>query len=254
MKNPPHPFVLTLKSIILCGAVLALHGPATAQTDSPEAWRFQLTPYVWMTGLDGRIKPLRGAPAAHVEQSFSDILENLDAAFFVSGTARQGRWVLHGDASHASASRYAALPLGLSARAKVRQTSVTLTGGYNWQWAKQSSVDFLAGARLWDINASVTLPGIAAVQSSTSFVDPVVAVRWRYDFAPQWSSLVYVDTGGWGVGSDATWQMLGTINYQWRENIHFSLGYRHLQVNYRNHGKQLDFSQSGPLVGATFQF
>ena len=57
-----------------------------------------------------------------------------------------------------------------------------------------------------------------------------------------------------GVGSDSTWQMLGTINYQWRENIHFSLGYRHLQVNYRNHGKQLDFSQSGPLVGATFQF
>ncbi len=139
-----------------------------------------------------------GSAAAHVEQSFSDILENLDAAFFVSGTARQGRWVLHGDASHASASRSAALPLGLSARAKVRQTSVTLTGGYNWQWAKQSSVDFLAGARLWDIDASVTLPGIAAVQSSTSFVDPVVAVRWRYDFAPQWSSLVYVDTGGWG--------------------------------------------------------
>nr|WP_246254054.1 hypothetical protein [Comamonas jiangduensis] len=56
------------------------------------------------------------------------------------------------------------------------------------------------------------------------------------------------------MGSDATWQMLGTINYQWRENIHFSLGYRHLQVNYRNHGKQLDFSQGGPLVGATFQF
>lgn len=254
MKNHRPLFFSAFGKTVACTAVFALHGLATAQTTYHEAWRFQLTPYVWMAGLDGHIKPFRGAPTAHVNQSFSEILENLDAAFFLSGTARQGRWVLHGDASHASTSESAALPLGLSARVKVRQTSVTLTGGYNWQLAKQSSVDLLAGARFWDINAAVTVPGIAAVQSSTSFVDPVVAVRWRYDFAPRWSSLMYVDAGGWGAGSDSTWQMLGTINYQWRDNVHFSLGYRHLQVNYRNNGKQLDFSQGGPLLGATFLF
>ncbi len=43
------------------------------------------------------------------------------------------------------------------------------------------------------------------------------------------------------------------INYQWEESAYLSLGYRHLQVNYRSGGKRLDFSQGGPIVGATFR-
>ena len=159
---------------------------AAAQTAETQAWRTQLTPYVWMTGLQGHIQPVSGAPTVHVDKSFSDVLENLDAAFFVSGSARKDRWVLHGDFSHASTSDGASLPLGLSARAKVRQSSLTLTGGYNWQLAPQSSVDLMGGVRVWDIHAHVQVPGVAAAQSNTSFVDPVVAVRWRYDLGSQW--------------------------------------------------------------------
>lgn len=235
-------------------AVCIFHGEGIAQSLPNDAWHFQLTPYVWLTGLDGRIQPFRGAPTAHVDKSFNDILDNLDAGFFLSGTARRGRWVLHGDFSHASASESAALPLGLSAKAKARQTSMTLAGGYNWALSQQSSLDVLGGVRFWDIDADVRVPGLASAQSKTSFLDPVIAMRWRYGFTPQWSSLVYVDAGGFGVGSDSTWQVLGTLNYQWRDNIYFSLGYRHLGVNYRSNGKRLDFSQSGPLFGATFQF
>lgn len=254
MKTQQISIFSVFANISLCSAVLVFSGGAGAQETASEGWRFQATPYIWMAGLEGDIKPFRGAPTAQVEKSFSDILENLDSAFFLSGTARQGRWVLQGDMSYASTSESASLPWGLSAKAKVRQKSMTLTGGYNWELGQRSSVDLLGGMRIWDIHAAVAVPGVASVQSTTSFVDPVLAVRWRYDFAPQWSSLVYVDVGGWGVGSDSTWQMLGTLNYQWQENIHLSLGYRQLQVNYRSHGKRLDFGQGGPLIGATFKF
>jgi hypothetical protein len=65
--------------------------PAWAQDKAAaDAWRYQLTPYVWMTGLDGSVRPFRGAPTVSVNKSFSDILENLDAAAFVNGTARKG--------------------------------------------------------------------------------------------------------------------------------------------------------------------
>ena len=136
----------------------------------------------------------------------------------------------------------------------MRQSSLTLTGGYNWQLAPQSSVDLMGGVRVWDIHAHVQVPGVAAAQSNTSFVDPVVAVRWRYDLGSQWSSLLYADAGGFGLGSDATWQALASINYQWRDSIYLSLGYRHLSVDYRSGGKRLDFSQSGPLLGVTLKY
>lgn len=255
MKTPLSPIALRTLAAGMAG--LCTLGATSAQTGAQhadDAWRFQLTPYVWMTGLDGHVRPFGGAPTAHVDKSFSDILSDLDAAFFLTGTARKGRLVLQGDLSHASTSDGATLPMGLSAHAKVRQTSLTLTGGYNWQVDERSSVDLMGGLRLWDIHAKVRVPGVASAQSSTTFADPIVAARWRYDFAPQWSSLVYVDAGGFGLGSDFTLQMLGTVNYQWRPNVHLSLGYRHLSVNYRNDGKRLDFSQSGPMVGATFRF
>ena len=228
---------------------------ALAQTPvETDAWRFQLTPYVWMTGLDGQVRPFNGAPTANVNKSFSDVLDNLDAAAFINGTARKGHYVLQGDFSYAATSDKAALPLGLSAQAKIRQTSMTLTGGRNWALNPQSSLDLMAGLRLWQIKAEVNVPGLASAQSNTSFVDPIVAARWRYDIAPRWSTLLYADMGGLSVGSKFTWQIHGSVNYQVKDNIHLSLGYRQLSVDYRDGGKQLDFSQSGPIVGATFRF
>ncbi len=232
---------------------VSAQAPATVDASSDRG-HFQLTPYVWMTGLDGHIRPFRGAPTAHVDRSFSDVLSSLDAAAFLTGTARKGRYVLQGDLSHASVSETASLPLGQKADTKLRQTSLTLTGGYNWQVAPLSSVDLMAGVRLWDIKASVQIPGLLAAQSNTSFADPVVAVRWRYDFAPNWSALIYGDLGGFGVGSDATWQVMGSVNYQMKDNIYLSLGYRHLKVDYQDNGKKLDFSLGGPIIGVTFRF
>lgn len=219
-----------------------------------DAWRFQLTPYVWMSGLEGRVRPFQGAPTAHVDKSFSDVLDNLDAAAFLTGTARKGRYVLQGDFSYTSTTDAAALPLGLSAKAKVRQTSMTLAGGYNWSVGTASSIDLLAGVRLWNIKADVQVPGLLATRSTTSFADPIVAMRWRYDLAPRWSTLVYADAGGFGLGSEATWQIMGSMNYQFKDNVYLSLGYRHLGVNYRDNGKRLDLRFSGPLIGATFRF
>lgn len=224
------------------------------ETAQAQAWRFQVTPYVWMTGLDGYIQPLGNGPAAHVSRSFSDILSELDAAFFITGTARKGRLVLHGDVSHASTSSSSDLPFGLTAKASIKQSSATLLGGHNWLQTDTSSVDVMAGLRLWDIDARLSVPGLADVQSGASFVDPVVAGRWRWDFAPAWSSLVYADFGGFGVGSKSTWQGVAVLNYQWREDWYFSVGYRYLQVDYRRHGTRLDFNQSGPLLGATWRF
>ena len=205
-------------------------------------------------GLDGQVRPFNGAPTANVNKSFSDVLDNLDAAAFINGTARKGQYVLQGDFSYAATSDKAALPLGLSAQAKIRQTSMTLTGGRNWALSPQSSLDLMAGLRLWQIKAEVNVQGLTSAQSNTSFVDTIVAARWRYDIAPRWSTLLYADMGGLDVGSKFTWQVHGSVNYQVKDNIYVSLGYRHLSVDYRDGGKQLDFSQSGPIVGATFRF
>ncbi|MCL7714925.1 hypothetical protein [Stenotrophomonas mori] len=238
---------------VLAG-LCALASTAHAQAAEADAWRFQLTPYVWMAGLDGQVRPFSGAPLVDVDRPFSKLLNDLDAAAFVTGTARRDRFVLQADFSHASVSSSGTLPIGLPARAKVRQTSLTVTGGYNWTPTAAASVDLMGGLRNWDIKATVEVPGLVKAHSNSSFTDPIVAARWRQSLAPRWSTLVYGDTGGFGVGSRSTWQLLGAVNYAALDNLHLSLGYRHLSVDYRDGGRRLDFSQGGPMLGVTWLF
>lgn len=74
-------------------------------------------------------------------------------------------------------------------------------------------------------------PLLPETRLSKRFTDPILAVRWRHQFNPQWSTLLYADAGGFGVGSHATWQVLATVNYQVREQLYLSLGYRQLNVD-----------------------
>jgi len=217
-------------------------------------WRFQVTPYVWMSGLQGEVRPHRLAPLVEVDKSFSELFDNLDAAAFMTGTARRGDLVVQADLTHAATSDSVALPIGIAAKVKVRQTSATLLGGYAWAQEEHTGLDLLGGLRYWDINAAVNVPGVVAARSDSSFVDPIAAVRWRQALTPRWSSLVYVDVGGFGVGSDATWQVLALANYQATGRVHLSMGYRHLSVDYRDSGKRLDVALSGPMLGLTYRF
>ncbi len=107
---------------------------AVAQQDSlahQNPWRFQGTPYVWMTGLQGDIRPTAKLPTAHSSQSFSDVPSNLDAAAFVNATACKGDSVLPADFTYAAVSDSASLPMGLQGKAKATQRSITLVEGKN---------------------------------------------------------------------------------------------------------------------------
>lgn len=228
-----------------------------AQDAAPQGdvtWHFQLTPYVWMTGLKADIRASNHLPTAHVSQSFSDVLSDLDAAFFLSGTARKGRYVLHGDLTYASVSDSATLPIGLKGSAKVTQRSTTVLGGYNWELSPTDSLDAMAGVRWWNIRANVQVQPLLQAQMQESFADPIVAARWRHQLDQRWSTLLYTDVGGFGVGSQFTWQVLAAVNYQLRDNLFLTAGYRYMSFKYREGARRLDVGMGGPVLGATLRF
>lgn len=230
---------------------------AMAQENSLEqqnTWRTQVTPYVWMTGLQGYIRPTASLPTAHVSQSFSDVLGNLDAAAFINATARRGRWVVHVDLTYAAVSDHAALPMGLQGQAKVTQRSLTVLGGKNWELSTADSVDLMAGIRWWNVSADVNVQPLLQAGIQESFADPIGAIRWRRQWDPRWSTLVYADAGGLGVGSKLTSQLMAVANYELKNGIVLTGGYRHMNVDYREGGTRLNVGMTGPVVGLTFRF
>lgn len=239
--------------LLLAAAIMTTN--AAAQSRPVDAWRGQITLYGWGAGIGGDLRPGRGAPEISFDKSLSEVLEDLDSALFVTGSARRGNLVLFGDLSYSSSSRRGVVAPGVPARGKLEQRSITLAAGQRVTETANSSVDILGGIRAWDVEGSVAVP-LAGVNLSfdKTFVDPILAVRGNLRIAPQWSVIGYVDAGGLGVGSDATYQIAVTANYQATESLYLSFGYRHLYVDYDSGGTSIKANISGPLLGATLRF
>lgn len=241
-------------AVCVAGAVLMTAAPA-AQSQAADSWRGQITLYGWGAGIGGDIRPRAAAPEISFDKSLSEVLEDLDSALFVTGFARRGDLVLLGDLSYSSSSRNGVVPPGAPARGKLEQRSITLAAGQRVMDTADASVDILGGIRAWDVEGSVAVPlaGVALSFDKT-FIDPILAIRGNLRIAPQWSVIGSVDAGGLGIGSDVTYQIAVTANYQATESLYLSLGYRHLYIDYDSGGASIKANISGPLVGATLRF
>lgn len=237
---------------LLASAALVTLGSFPAMA---EDWSAQITPYIWATGFGGDITPFTGAPTLSFDKSFSDVLEDLDAAFFLSGYARRDRLVFMGDLSWSSSSKSGTISPGLPAEGKLTQRSVTLLAGWRAVQNEAFTLDLLGGVRAWSVKSSVDVAGgLMHASPGKDFVDPILAVRANVTLAPQWSAIVYADFGGFGVGSESTSQILATVNYEVDDKLWLSVGYRQLDVDYRSGGTEVDMRMGGPLLGATWRF
>ncbi len=245
----------------------------------PQNWALQITPYLWASGLDGRLSPFRRAPTIHVEKSFSDVMEDLNFGGFVNVWGRYDRFVVSGDimyvdttGSHGAGPLPAlqipglgvAIPPGASVDAKVdtKQFMATLQGGYRVIDTPQFTLDALAGARFWHISNDVTVtashPAIGSRSASHGedfgWVDPVIGARAFVSLTEKLSLQTQADIGGFGAGSKLTWSALATVNYTLTDHLSASGGYKVLSVDYDHGGHVYDTRLSGPVVGVTYRF
>lgn len=246
--------------MLACAPLIGVAAPVHAQDagDEEESARRsggQVTVYGWLAGATGKLTPFAGAPTLEFDNSFGDVLEDLDAAFFATGLYRRDRFVVVADVSYASLSREGLVPPGIPASGKVSQLAITAAAGARLENSSDLSVDLLVGARLWDLDGQVDVPlaGVALLPGKT-FVDPIIATRVNVQLAPRLSTLVHADVGGFGIGSDFTYQLVGTLNYRAGGRFYVSAGWRHLHLDYNNAGTRFEGSQTGPIIGFTRRF
>lgn len=231
-------------------AVALAPAPATAQD-----WSGQLTLYGWGAGFAGELTPFAGAPTLSFDASLADVLEDLDAAFFATGLARRGDLVIFADLTYTSSSRDGLVPPGVPASGEVTLRSLTLAAGQRLATAGGTTFDVMGGIRAWSVDGLVSVPlGGISVAPEQNFVDPILALRVNTPIAENWSLLGVFDVGGFGAGSELTWQAAVIANYQASENLFLSVGYRHLYLDYRDGGTAFEGSMSGPLLGVTWRF
>ena len=121
------------------------------------------------------------------------------------------------------------------------------------------SFDAIAGIRYLNVEVDLDFKSLPISESEkTDILDPIIGGRYNWKFADKWNLRLYGDIGGFGVGSDFTWQALGVIDFWPWKHVGFSGGYRAL--NYRledNKGAskfELDLLLHGPILGLSFRW
>jgi hypothetical protein len=234
----------------LASARAGAQAPAASSTQ----WQHRLTPYLWLAGLHGTL----GAHGitGEADISFSEVLKNLDLGLMLSYEGRRGRTVALADTLYLRTSGDADTPGALFSGAEVtsRQFMIDLEAGSVLMENAQGSWAVLAGVRYWNMRNNLdlhagTLPA-QEVGETNDWFDPVIGLLARRNLSPKWSASLKADIGGFGVGSDFTWQL--SLNISSKSAL--VLGYRYLDVDYASGGFTCDVALQGPLLGYQFRF
>lgn len=84
--------------------------------------------------------------------------------------------------------------------------------------------------------------------------DPYIGVRARYNLSDKFYVQGKADIGGFGVGSDLTWQAEGSLGMLVTQNVFSELGYRALGVDYQSAGMHMETITHGLQLTLGLQF
>ncbi|HEX7119268.1 MAG TPA: hypothetical protein VF212_10795 [Longimicrobiales bacterium] len=232
---------------------------AFAPVRQPERWEVFWTPYLWAAGVEGEVGS-RGR-TTEIDLGFSDVVQNLDGALLLPIELRKGRWGVLSELILIRLSDQSGTPGPLfgSVEVSADETLVQLLPLYRIVPQDPVAVDGLAGGRLWHLSAELdftpgVLPGVV-VEATERWIDPIIGTRIIADLGERWRVHGYGDLGGFGIGSDFTWQLIGTIGYEIGEGTVLRFGYRHLDVDFENEedGFVFDAGTGGWVLGVTIR-
>jgi len=278
--------------VLLCSVVLLMlvaplaHGqtaapgtsaPAAPGTNKPapqgDQWEFRFTPYFWATEITSKVTV--GGYSATVNTYFPDIWNHLNGAVLFNFEGQKGNWgffvdpiylQLRGDGDFTRTRG-----LGLVAP-PTRNLTLTLDmsivefGGFyevgkwplDWKQGKGRSItlDLLAGGRYWYMHTNLDTTSPINPTAYNNFVDPIIGARTKMDVTDKLSLSLEGDVGGFGVGSDFSWNAQGSFAYQFTPKISAFAGYRALYVDYKagTSRARYDETMQGPTAGVTITF
>ena len=275
-------FRLLLPAIAF-GAVLVA-GPALAEGPKQGEWQFSVTPYVWAAGLEGDVT-VKGR-AASVDASFLDIVETADSIFGFMGVfeARKGDWGAFVAPMYLNIGVDEDVgigPLTIDADVTVEMTIIEFGVSYRLVSSTLGSetgegsgqpawIDAIVGGRYTSLDAeidlkvsapSLGLSGARVSKGNRDWTDPFVGARAHAPLTEKVWVQARGDVGGFGVGSDFSWQALGLLGYDFKmfgRDASVAAGYRALYMDFEEGSGsnlfQYDILMHGPIIALQTRF
>ncbi len=231
---------------------------AAPNSETENDWEFNLAPfYVWGINIDGDLSA--GPQTAQVNIPFDEVFDSMEAMFVVHfETLYKRTWGVIVDIDYLDLKNSMSLPMGISQNVDLNLTLAELSGFYRFN-RNEYSIDVIAGLKYVEMENRVSVVGGPTLfDDSKDWTDPLIGARWIWGFADGWSLIARGDIGGFGLGSDFSWQALGLVEWQPWKYASFITGYRAFGVDYKDGSGpdsfKFDATIHGPVIGLNFKW
>ena len=238
-----------------------VHNPNPAPSD----WHVDWVPlYLWFTGLNGNVG-INGT-VVPVSVSFSQVLQQLNIGLLTNLDVRRKRVGLFTDlifmslSSDQKTTPVGPLPTYVGFTANAKELIVDPELYVRLVDKDRGSIDAIGGGRFWRLNNTLDLippgtnPTTVTLGQQQSWVDPVLGARFRLNLNKGFFINVKGDAGGFGVGSQLTYQTYAGIGKEFKKKYDVLLGYRYLYVDYKNGGFLYNVHMQGLQAGFGIRF
>lgn len=240
---------------LLAVACVALAAPSAEAQSSSKEWQFAIAPYVWLAGIDGSMTI--GDQVGEGSVDFDTIIDSLEFAFMGHFDMRNERWMISSDLIFVDLGGSENFDEG-TVSADIDTTLLELAGGYR----VSPVVTLLAGARWVDMGLGIRSDfgpfEERHFDANKSFVDPLIGLHVFSPLSEKWWVGFRGDVGGFGVGSELTWQVYADVGFRVSHVVSLLAGYRVLDMDYESDTDvvtvDLDMAVSGPHIGVVFTF
>ena len=216
---------------------LSAFNTISAQTSSPEKkWNFLTDLYLMFPYMNGEIGvgDLLSVP---VDANPGDIFSKLKMAGMFYFEAKTDKWAITSDLVYMSLNQEVT-------PGTVFHSGEVTAKEFIWEPAGFYRIvpfwEVGVGGRLTnirtdiDIRRNVLPAGTEEVTASGSktWFDPVLITRINADINNKWLFQLRGDVGGFGIGSDFTWQLQAYAGYRFSKVFQLTAGYRILSIDY----------------------
>jgi hypothetical protein len=231
--------------------------PPAPSIDNDPRWHFTSLSYLWFPGVHGTV----GAKgySTDVDVSPADVLKHFNIGLMGSFEPQYKRWSLPVDFVWAKLSdtKNAIQFPDYSAKATIKEGIFTQKVNYLVLDGKAVKIRASAGVRGWYVGENLKLtpptPPSFSVGTSQGWADVVGGANFLIPLSPKMSVMITGDAGGGGANLD--YQVAGFANLQIKPKWGIGIGYRYLDVNYRNTNQNiLDIHSSGIALTLLYKY
>ncbi len=226
--------------IILTLVLLSVH--SHAQYDVDNRLKLEVTPYVWMTTMNGDLTV--DGESRKVNFTFKDFFKFSNLGLNGHVELKQRRWAVLFDYNYVDLI--------------IDQTYTELTLwelGFAWRFTEK--FEMIVGGRYFKSEVEYRDDPDNFIKGKQSWIDPFIGGRMAWDLTRNLVFTARADIGGFGIGSDFEWNILAGVGYR-LSNITFLGFYRIWYANYENgSGDDLfvyDMTISGPGLAMIIHF